>query len=408
MKTTLLLTASAPGLNGVGGVLIQDMLASDTVPPVALAGLIPESAGDGIDRTWLSSVAMFPPPSEHYEPSTGRLRQTAQKFRQHRRRYDSQIHRLAQDVRQFAAQAGTQQVWAILNSLSCIDTCYQMMAACNDEWIIQIWDDPLHLAVQRNLDRFHRKRTMARFDSILKNASRVGVICEEMQQAYQSKTRAECVIVRHGLDCANLVPQSEPARDSEFRIGFSGSMYSFSAWKALEAALDQLNWTIADRQVVLIVVGGKITFTSRENADCRFYGWRSVDETRALMASCDLLYLPQAFESHQKPLTQLSFPTKVSTYVATGRPVLVHTPEYGSLTRFCRQHGFGLLCNSLQPRDLAHLIRQLAMDQNARQTQAQASVRVASNVLTQSSFSRGVHQLLGIPATAAEPAMIDS
>lgn len=334
-----------------------------------------------------------------YPESTGSLWQTFGKFWQHRSVYDSQVRRLTEDVRRFVTRCRPKQIWVILNSLATIDVCYRLMGTVDCQWIVQIWDDPLHLAIQRHLDRFHRKRTLSRFDQILAKATRVGVICEEMQSSYQQKTDAECVIVRHGLDASDLKPRSEPTSESEFRIGLAGSMYCDSAWQTLQKALDQLHWRLGSKQVVLVVVGGEIKFRSRSSAECRFYGWRTPEETQRLLQDCDLLYLPQAFESHHRPLTQLSFPTKLSTYVATGRPVLIHAPSYGSLARFCKEHDFGIVCQSLDAGELGQVFCRIATDSAIMRNAAAASGRIAKTVLTPKRFCHAVDYLLGLDSS---------
>jgi hypothetical protein len=395
MKNTLLLCSSGPGLPGVGGVLIRDMLMTDGVGRVSLAALVSSRSGEQIDSSRLNHIQVYPPPNEFCDASPGNFRMSARKLLGRRLNYDATIRSLVTQLRNHIRTEQPEQIWAILNGTVVIDVLYKLLRDLECDLLPQIWDDPHHLAIQRRLDRLSRHRTIRRFHAILKKAKRTAVIGEEMGAAYRKIADGHYIIVRHGAGDETIVPKSEPSCPTEFRIGLSGSMYCPSAWNALHKSLDHLNWRIDGRQAVLVVVGGKIEFVSRSRAECRFLGWRPPEEATQLMRNCDLLYLPQAFEGAERTFAELSFPTKFSTYAATGRPIFVHTPEYGSLTRFCREHQVGMVCNSLDTGEVSRLLR-TCENPEILAGLANSSSRIGSSVLTQRNFYAGVQAFLGI------------
>lgn len=394
MNKILLLCSSGPGLNGVGGVLIGDALQTPGVGGVSLAALVSLETGRQLDASHVDTLHVFPPPEEFCPAVPGRLRPPVQKLISRRLTYDRAIKTLAAQVGDFIRAEKPDRIWAILNSTAVIDVLHVLRYDLDMDLLPQVWDDPEHLCRQRRLDRLTTQRTIRRFHDILRRAKRTAVICEEMAKAYHAIVPGRYVVIRHGISTNPPAPKSDPSSPTEFRIGLSGSMYSPSSWKAFQQALDRLGWKIDDRQVVLIVVGGKIDFLSRSTAECRFFGWRPPEEALRLMTGCDLLYLPQAFEGAQEPLTRLSFPTKLSTYAATGRPVFIHTPAYGSLVRFCESRQTGLLCNSLQPDEIA---KQLEKFENPafRKQQAESISELVRNDLNQAQFAKGVSEFLG-------------
>jgi len=311
------------------------------------------------------------------------------RYFRYRREIDSGIPR----VRQFLKEEKPDQIWAILNSTAVIDICFKLRDELDATLLLQVWDDPVHILRERHLDRLTIRNTMTRFNELLSKATRVGVISEEMAESYKLRTRGEIFIIRHGLDRV-VKPRFDKPSEIEFRIGFCGAMYAGSAWKAFQQALDALKWELDGRKIVLIALGSQIQFKAGRPCDARYFGWRSVSEVVDKLADCDLLYLPQSFESMHEPLTRLSFPTKLSTYVATGRPVFLHTPVYGSLSRFSSQHCFGLLCNSLGVTDIAESLKLLENDE-AEAELAHSSARIAREVLSSKIFSRQVNAFLG-------------
>ena len=403
MKKTLLITSSAPGLSGVGGVLIRDMLAVEGLDKVSLAAIISPSQATQADLSRIEEFQALEPQFEWFPEPRKNLLGSLSRLQHRVFRYDKHLKMLVRDAKAFIARQDPEQIWVILNSTTAIDLAYSLLPDLKCDLLVQVWDDPYHLCQQRLIDRVTRGRTMSRFQTLLRRAKRVGVICEEALSHYGNLSTVPMTIVRHGLEGTLKTPRWDFETTNEFRIGFSGSLYAFNAWKTLERGLDQLNWESNGRKIALVVAGGHIEFTSRSRADARFVGWRPQRELHELLCSCDALYLPQSFSSADRALTQLSFPTKLSSYVATGRPVIAHGPVYGSINRFCREHQFGAVCDSLDPKAMLTLLQQLASDEDFRKQQAVASTRVAQEQLTYSQFANGVRELLGIqkPLTGA-------
>lgn len=396
MESTTLFTSSAPGTPGVGGILIEQMLECHGVQPITIASIIDKQLQKHITPKHANGVRLFSPVDEFYDPSHRGNIGTLKRLKRRHFHYDQSIRDLANQLRRQLEQDRPEQLWLILNSLATIDVASTLIPNLECKVLVQIWDDPEHLCLQRHCDRLTRQRTMSRFRKLLSRADRTAVICQQMREAYRPYVSSDPIIIRLGTDTEGLEPRWQPSHANEFRIGLSGSMYCESEWRVLQQTCDQMGWKVDGRQIVLVVVGGRIEFCSRANAECRFYGWRSPQETHQLMIDCDLLYLPQSAAPENDPLTRLSFPTKLSSYAATGRPILVQSPKKGSLRPFCREHQFGIVCDSDDSDGIAQSIRRIATDASFRSEQAHASCRIAQEVLTRKAFCKGVRSLLGI------------
>ncbi len=108
-----------------------------------------------------------------------------------------------------------------------------------------------------------------------------------------------------------------------------------------------------ERKVILRMAGTRYLLEPRGPQQIEYFGWRSVEETIEILSEADLLYLPQPFAESLRPLAELSFPTKLSTYLAAGRPVLLHAPSYASVCPFFKRFAFGQHCESLNENDIA-------------------------------------------------------
>lgn len=80
------------------------------------------------------------------------------------------------------------------------------------------------------------------------------------------------------------------------------------------------------------------------------------------MSEADLCYLPYWFDRRHAETVKMSFPSKLSAYVAAGRPVLFHGPADSTPARFLDRYAVGVSCNSDQPATLLEAIERCAWD----------------------------------------------
>jgi len=399
---TLLLVGSIPGSRNVGQILVREMLSCVDPDRYVIAALL-DKADEAYDEYHTSTTRVFRRPREQaerrFQGRLGGLYSAVERIRV----YEPRIATLTDEVAEFAKANDVQRVWGILNMTSVIDVCAKLVKRLRVPLIAHVWDDVEHLTLQRGLDAMTRRRTASRFARLLAAAERTAVIGEAMSEHYTKSFEARCQIVRHGATDVT-VPRGEHTNTDEFVIGFSGGMYCPSAWKAFQAALEHLNWCAAGKSLRLVVMSGHASFKSRSPAQVEYLGWRADSEVHERLSKCDLLYLPQPFESSQRALAELSFPTKLSAYVGTGRPVLIHGPEHASLVRFSREYPVGPICTSLKPEMIADAIVQLAANELPYRDAAHAATVVANTILSRHRFVDQVRSFLRDESAWAAPA----
>ncbi|MCF6289776.1 MAG: glycosyltransferase [Desulfobacterales bacterium] len=260
-----------------------------------------------------------------------------------------------------------------------------------------VWDAPEYFLVGRKWDRFTRNKLLARFGETLGLSEKVAVVSETMQKDYKKKYGARTVIVRHGLRMEDSIEQAARfSTPTDFVIGFAGGLYALSAWEALLQALAECDWHIAGRQVVLKVLGWNFHFRTKKKMNIHFLGWRSPEEAAAILAGCNVNYLPHPFEPELYHLAHYSFPTKMSTYLAAGRPVFVHAPPQSSLTPFCTRNQVGMLCESLDPAEIIAGLKKLASDQDYYSESARQVFALTRTEFNKEHFLRSFAEFIGI------------
>jgi len=398
---TLVIVASVPGSRNVGQILLREMLRCVDADRFVIAALIDPNSEDAQAAESLCEMRMFACPKENAKPRVGGRFGGVVGAIQRVNRYEPEIGRVSREVLRFAQQSGISRIWAILDSTAAIDVSAALIRKMDVPVLAHVWDDVEHLTRQRRLDAFTRRRTAARFARVLTRSRCTAVIGDAMGENYARRFGVRWQVIRQGVADQTL-PREERTRDGEFVIGFSGGMYCPSAWKALLDALGQVGWTIGGRPVRLVVMSGHVWFSTRSPTNIQFKGWVPEAEAHRTLASCDLLYLPQPFEPAQRPLAELSFPTKLSAYVSTGRPVFVHAPKYASLVAFAQTHPVGPLCSSRDPAVVAKTLEAFASSATAYADAARASADVANTVLSRASFVAQVQAFLAADDDGAD------
>jgi hypothetical protein len=390
MPRTLLIVASKPGDGDVGEILVKEMLAQLPEEAVYLASVLPHPPAEFSTNTDSGLKAQIFRHADvrverRFSGAIGGLVCAAERAWIE----NGKISAVSAEIVRFAQRHQVQQIWAIYNTPAVVMITQAVQHALQVPLYSQVWDDIEHICRQMNFDRLSRRRVRTVFSRLLGISERTAVISENMAARYAADYQARCQLVRHGVE-NQVSPRCQPTSEQEFRIAFSGSMYCPSAWSCFLAAMDVLNWQVGGKSIRFTVFCNHVSLKSARMANIDFRGWRSLEEVSQTLQSSDLLYLPQAFEPEHRPLTELSFPTKLSAYAGAGRPVLVHSPSYGSLNPLFREHAIGVLCNSLSPEELALQIRQFATNSAAYRTAAENMAQLGSGELSRGRF---VHQL---------------
>jgi hypothetical protein len=383
-----------PGDRHVGELLLAEMFKQIPEKQVHWRAITSSTAG-AVGSADPRRVEYIEPPLEliHY-PNSGLVSKSIG-FLRRLWAYERFARKTASHLAELLLPENAEPTLIIADSTAVIDCAYYSLRRRFAPFRLQVWDDVRHLASVKHLDEFSSRRLFKRFCFLLAHAMNVAVISEQMAAEYQSRGAKSCVIIRHGLNSPVAAPPLRGTTET-FRIGFCGSAYATDAWNCLLRGLESTGWSVLSRPVELWVVGAEASFIAGQPMNARFWGRRSMEETTKLMAECDLLYMPQSFQKHHDALTRWSFPTKLSTYVATGRPVFFHTPTWGSLHAFATQHGFSLVCDSLNPEHLVNALLRLNVEPSLLRTQGEVSVRIANTVLSHGEFRRQTRAFLGL------------
>ncbi len=315
-----------------------------------------------------------------------------------------ELRSLTAEIAAFGRETGAQAVWQVMDTPPLIAMGPAVADALGVPLFSLVWDAPDYILRKLGWARFCRRRMLAQFARTITRSRRVAVVSREMSEDYTRLGARECVTLRFGFPRDQLrSPRRETGPSSGITIGFAGSLYAVSAWDAFFRALDRLEWQIGGRPVTVRLIGGNVRLHLQRRCRVECVGWPENAEVLELLADCDVNYLPHPFEPGLADLARLSFPTKLSTYVAAGVPVFVHAPSHSSLAGFYADYPTGAFCASLEPEVIARELTELVSDPGRLQTAAGHAARAAQEELNRDVFLSRFAQLLGLPGGNTAP-----
>ena len=137
-----------------------------------------------------------------------------------------------------------------------------------------------------------------------------------------------------------------------------------------------------------------------------FLGWHSTTDALAILSQCDVCYVPYWFDDAFRPGVELSFPNKVSLYLAAGRPIFFHGPQESTPTRFLARWPVGVASHSLDGSEILAALNTAATDAAFHEAAADAIPRALRTELGMHVFRRRFAEFLGVDdaVLAAPPA----
>lgn len=276
--------------------------------------------------------------------------------------------RIADKAIGFGRRFQADVLWSVLQGQTMIRLAQRVSRGLGIKLLTQIWDPPNWWMRHRKVDRISRRRILELFEKTLRNSAGCAAASWAMAEKYRHDYGARTVVFVPSLDKSLALPPARTLRPgNELIISLAGQIYATDEWRALIAALDSVNWIVCGRYVGIRLLASKSTFHEAiryANGRIRieFLGWNSQAETVRLLAESDILYCPYWFDRNFELEARLSFPAKLTTYLAAGRPVLFHGPHYASPARFLIENKAGLCCHSLEPRTIIDACEQLCSD----------------------------------------------
>ncbi len=336
-------------------------------------------------------------PREAAFPRTGYISEL-KSFAAEQFRRQVAIPNLVNRVADFAHRQNVDTVWVVLQG----QTMVRLAAAVADKLQMPLFTlvwDPLAWWLKANqVDRWTSRQAIAEFDSVIRRSCAVATASPAMSIAYKAEygVRSVALIASHDR-ATSVTPAGRPHHEGELVIGMAGQFYANAEWQTLVKTLNLANWSIGGREIRLLVLGHYIPDSDIPEGKVEFMGWKSQKEAIHILATqADVLYCPYPFDPSMAEVSRLSFPSKLVSYFAAGRPVLLHAPLDSSPAVFVKQAGAALVTASSGSSNVYNAIERLAEDPVLFADLSAASQRVFASEFTLERMRARTLEFLGV------------
>jgi hypothetical protein len=227
---------------------------------------------------------------------------------------------------------------------------------------ISIHDDPERVLFRRSR-RFRLLARMVRkpMYQLLASAKSVDVTSDGMNEYYRRLCGIKSEFV-HPYLCKPQTVSSFAQGNNELCIGHIGSIYSHEQFAKFLRAVGIYSAKKGCKPVLILI--GRQQWSKEQfarelpvGASVRLLGDMREEDAIKELDRCDFVYAAYPFENSMQVFRQTSFPTKLSTYAQSQRPIFAHTPAdstlAGAVTRFqvgivCSQPGVEAIANHIE------------------------------------------------------------
>lgn len=393
----LLLTSSPPGDCGVGQIIVGEICKYYPLDKLCCFATL------RANEHWVLPPEFSELPVktakrrlEHHRFDASRPLGRAASWLPYRLVFQRHCSGLVQQAVAFGREQRCDAMFSILDSATNMEIADEVATRLAIPKYTLVWDPPDFIGTHLWQTPWTLSRLLQAFHTAVSGSKRLAVVSDPMAQKYETDYRVPTVLLRHAA------PSIASSRGPELRtdtlvIGFAGSVSAAPQLNLLAAALDSLDWSVAGRPVELHLYGLRFVLESRVPRNIRYCGYHSVPSTVAqLAATADVLFMPQPFDEASRSFTELSFPTKLSTYFASCRPILLHSPAYSSLGKFLEQCPFGVWCQDMEIDSLRKSLLTIITQPELRQRSLQAIQQAVAQDFNPSRFKEQLFAFLGI------------
>jgi glycosyltransferase involved in cell wall biosynthesis len=310
----------------------------------------------------------------------------------------SMISPLVREAVTYGKEQGVTSLWAILQG----QTMVRMAGAVADGLGVplraQVWD-PLGWWLQAHrVDRLNRGWDLSAFDHTIRSSVACATASWAMASHYEQQYGVPCQAIIASLDRSLARrPEARLRTSNDLVIGMAGQFYANKEWDQLLIALDLAGWQVAGRRVVMRVLGHQRPDTILDK-NLEFLGWQPQERAVEILSeTCDILYCPYPFAPPMAEVAKLSFPSKIPTYLAAGRPVLFHGPAYAGPAHYLKSKGAGFICRAAEPADVYDALMHLVENEALYATLAKGAQEAFLADFTLDHMKTGVSRFLGYP-----------
>lgn len=311
-----------------------------------------------------------------------------------------QLPRILKRIADFAEELRPNLIWAPVQGQTITRLVRPAAERIHVPYVVQVFD-PINWWFQANaVDGWTQKKVMKEYGRMIHDAQCFIGASPSMASVYAAQYGCRSSVPIMMPFEKDKVYKPKPAQKpaDTFVIALSGQLYAYGTILAFFSALNSMEWSYGGKRIIFRLYGPTI-FVPENSMPCYFEyrGWVPQEQLLEELTEADLLYCPYRFDPDFEETARFAFPGKLSTYMRTGVPILVHSPEYSGITHFVQERKCGYVLKSVALGDIVAALRQI-MDDEFRSDYARTAWNVSNQELSLSAMYKNFAYALGVPS----------
>lgn len=297
----------------------------------------------------------------------------------------------------FGKEFGADIVWCVIQGQTMVRVAGPIAQGIGAPLLLQVWD-PLEWWLRAHkVNAWSSSKLLRQFEETMKHCQGCFAASWAMAEEYNRDYGVRAIDFIPSLSASYAkAPAKSITSEAELVFAMAGQLYAIDEWNAFLSLHNSLNWKIKGRTIKILLLGKHdgLEIPSWAAGKVHKVGWVSQEEAVSICNSADILYCPYWFSPDFEKEARLSFPSKLTTYLASGRPVLFHGPEYASPARYLKKYDAGYFCCSNAEDELLKCIVDIIDDPERYARIAQNGSRVFSEQMTLPNMKRRFEEFI--------------
>lgn len=268
------------------------------------------------------------------------------------------IPKIAKKISIFSKQNECSLMFASVQGQTITQLVRRVSRKSSIDYVAQTWDPLEWWLKQHRFDFISSYINKKEFAKMAKGARCFGAMSWAMSKEFEKEYGVKCVTNIPSLESGKLSKVTRK-KNNRYVIGYAGQLYATEEFDVLVAALNELGWNYKGKDIVINLYGSYFDGKYHTIKGIKIYPHINQDKLLSILAKSDLLYCPYWFSNEFEYAARISFPSKLTTYLKTGVPILIHAPEYASPRIFLESNNAAYLSDSLEVKSMLKKIKEI-------------------------------------------------
>ncbi len=288
-------------------------------------------------------------------------------------------HSISPQFLEWVKRFNPDYIYSQLSTLPLINLVYQISTDLQKEVVVHFMDDwPSSINRTGLFKHYWDHHVDKKLRQLLDQSSVRVAISEKMAFEYGQRYGGEWRYFHNPVDIErwkSIAKTKLPGK--ELRILYSGriGLGNQNSIKQLSDALKEWN---GDIKIHLDIVTPEYQyFDNLQHGNCTVKKPFPYDKLPEIWTKYDLMYLPQDFDVTSLRFIKYSIPTKLTEYMITGVPILLHAPQETALFHYASRHNIAYLNNADNPAVLLNTLLDLLGNEQKYQSISKRAIQIA-------------------------------